>query len=76
MVARYVELPVALTYGIEVILTFFMGSEHHVLGIVNDYLKRNGNEFTSFHVKLVQNIINISLLQKKMDFATSQSCLI
>jgi hypothetical protein len=48
-----------------------MGSGRHVPGILNDYLKRNGNGFTSFHVTLMQNIVNISLLQKKKDFATS-----
>jgi hypothetical protein len=48
-----------------------MGSGRHVFGMMNDYLKRNGNGFSSFHVKLMQNITNILLLQKKKDFASS-----
>jgi len=35
---------------------------------MNAYMKRNGNGFTSLHVELMQNIINMYFLKNKKDF--------
>jgi hypothetical protein len=50
---------------------FFIGSGHHVLGIMNACVKRSGNGFTSLHMEFMQNIINMYFLKNKMDFANS-----